>query len=231
VTGVLPIGLFMLVELWTNAKAAEGPEAYARALERLQGLPAPGLWRLLLLATLGLHALYGLYLVIGADYNIRRYPYSGNWTYLMQRASGVLALGFVALHLWRSSVPALSGGSPHERHAELVSALSSTWHGVPWLAFAYMVGIGACCLHLGCGLKSFAVRWGLAVQRSARVWAGAAATVLAIGSFAVGAHTVLALATGWRIVGEGEVGPATTTCPGASATPAATAPEASHPNR
>jgi len=109
VTGVLPTGLFMLVELWTHAKALHGPDAHRAAVE---GMTA-GLW---LQVSIGLpmafHAGYGVVLALRARYTVGRYPSSANWNYTLQRVTGLLAFLFIGLHLATFWWPLRAGWVP-----------------------------------------------------------------------------------------------------------------------
>jgi succinate dehydrogenase / fumarate reductase cytochrome b subunit len=201
-SGVFPIAVFMLAELVVHAKAVSGAEAHRDTLEALGRVPARGLWQLLVLVPLLFHAGYGVVLALRPDYNLRRYPLSRNWTYLLQRATGVAALLFIAMHAVIVWLPVARGElGPAEIAGALSRALSTTRWQVPWLAFAYLLGIGACALHLGCGLWTFATRWGIAVSPRARGRAAIVSAVVGILLFALGARTVLYFATGWRIGG------------------------------
>jgi succinate dehydrogenase / fumarate reductase cytochrome b subunit len=85
---------------------------------------------------------------------------------------------------------------------------------VPWRALAYVLGLAACSFHLAVGLWTFAMRWGVAVSKRARGRAGALAAVFGLVVFALGARTVVYLASGWRIGGEPAASEATPCPPG-----------------
>ncbi len=212
-SGVVPVGLFMLVQLWMHAKALAGPHAYHDTLIALSRLPGIVVWQGLILAALALHALYGVVLAVTPRYNIGRYPYSGNWVYTLQRVTGLLALAFIALHGVLIWIPAQLGWlALGDLYPTLVAKLSATVAGVPWFSFAYLVGIGACAFHFGAGLWTFGIRWGLTTSRKARAWSGALLAVVGLAVFGWGANTVLVLATGWRLVGPDRAADDSTTC-------------------
>ncbi len=201
-SGVVPVGLFMVVQLWVHAKALAGPQVYHDTLTGLARLPAMAELQAFVLVSLGFHAGYGLVLAARARYNIGRYPHSGNWIYTLQRLTGLLALAFIALHGATVWLPAFLGWVPlGELYPTLVAKLSATQAGVPWLSLAYLLGIGACTFHLAVGLWTFGVRWGLLTTRRARSWSGAAVVVVGLVVFGLGANTVLVLATGWGPIG------------------------------
>ena len=208
-SGVFPIAVFMLAELWVHAKAVSSPEAHREALETVAPLHA--LW--LVIVPLSFHAGYGVLLAVRPKYNVVRYPLSRNWFYVLQRVSGLVAVAFIALHAALVWWPRERGAiAASELHAALVRLLSATYWQVPWMAFVYILGLAACTLHLACGLWTFSIRWGLAVSKRARGRSGAIAVLIGLAMFAIGARTVLYLATGWRLGGTRDAsGP--TLCP------------------
>jgi succinate dehydrogenase / fumarate reductase cytochrome b subunit len=198
-SGVLPVGVFMLLLLAAHAKALEGPEAHRRALELVSGSLA---LQLVVLVPLAFHAGYGLWLVRGARLNAGRYPTTANWSYTLQRVTGIVALGFIALYAFLFWLPAQRGSlTAADVYPTLQAQLSSTWAGIPWLALGLVVGVGACCFHLANGLGDFCVRWGLTRSRRGRSAAGLLFGLLGVVLFAVGLRTVVFLATGWRMLG------------------------------
>jgi succinate dehydrogenase / fumarate reductase cytochrome b subunit len=182
----------MLLELWAHGKALDGADAHDQALAAIR----PSHWavRVALLAPLLFHAAYGIYLAASPRYNVRRYPLSGNWTYTLQRASGVAVLAFVILHA------SLFWGD--ESGAAIAAQLSSTRAGIPWLALVYMLGVAAGTFHLAAGCWTFCIRWGLTPSARAQAEAGVSFGIIGVALFLWGASTVVYLATGWRVVGE-----------------------------
>jgi succinate dehydrogenase/fumarate reductase cytochrome b subunit (b558 family) len=208
-SGIVPVGVFMLAELWTYAKALGGPEQFRAALGQRWSLG----WQLLILVPLAYHAAYGLVLAFRTRPTVGRYPYSRNWTYTLQRVTGVLALVFLVWHLGTVWLPAQRGLGPAELHPLLVARLSSTGGGgVPWTALGYALGLGACAFHLGVGVETFAIRWGLAPGRRARTAWGAAGALVGLSTLALGGVTVFWLATGERVIGEAVPAPVLTAC-------------------
>jgi succinate dehydrogenase / fumarate reductase cytochrome b subunit len=197
--GVVPVGAFMLLALWANAKAADGPRAFEEAL----GWMARTSWpvQALIAVPLLFHAGYGVWLSVRSEYNLGRYAYSRNGSYVLQRATGLAALGFIGVHYVRFWLPlATEHATLADLQERIVRTLSATWLGAPVAAVAYVLGIAACAFHLGNGLRNFAVRWGLAPLGWQRRAASAAGAIVGLAALAIGGHTVLAVATGWRIV-------------------------------
>lgn len=197
---MFPTGLFMLVELWTHAKALEGPTAHGDALRQLA---AGWIWPVLIGLPMAFHAGYGLWLALRSRYTIARYPTSANWNYTLQRATGVLAALFIAYHVATFWAPLRLGVvAPNEAFFVLGGNLSSTWAGVPFAGLGYALGLSACIFHFANGLRSFADRWGLVRSTSGRNLAALACVAFGLGLFAAATPIVVYLATGWRMVGD-----------------------------
>lgn len=198
-TGVIPTGLFMLVELWTHAKALDGPAAHGDALRQLA---AGWVWPVLIGLPMAFHTGYGLWLAFRTRYTITRYPTSDNWNFTLQRATGVVAALFIGYHVATFWVPLRLGtSSPDEAFFVLGGNLSSTVGGVPMTGLGYALGLSACIFHFANGLRSFADRWGLVRSPRSRGAVGVAAALFGVGLFAAATPVVVYLATGWRLVG------------------------------
>ena len=201
-TGVVPLGLFLIWHLWLNAHAAGGRRAYTQAVVELQETPYLWLAELLLvLLPLTFHALYGVRMALSSRGNISAYPSTGNWMYVLQRVSGVLTFGFVVFHLAHIRLQVLLGNvAERDLYEVLVSSLSSTSAGVPVYAILYLAGVAAAAFHFSNGLARFCFSWGItASQRSSKI-ASIVCGVLGIGLFVLGANSVVYLATGSRLV-------------------------------
>ncbi len=200
-SGVFPLGVSLLLELWLHARALAGPDAYRGALALTTSDSAVVLG-VVVLVPLSFHAGYGLWLVARARYTVGRYPSSRNWMYTLQRATGVMALAFVVYHGATFWWPLARGAvAPADAFAARVAQLSTTRAGVPWIAFGYLIGLAALAFHLFNGLWSFGSRWGLWVADAAKRRAGAVLALCGAATFLFGAHTVVYLATGWRVAG------------------------------
>lgn len=197
-SGVLPLGVFLLEHLWTNAHALHGQAAFERAVMSIHALPLLPLIELFgIVLPLLFHAGFGLWLTKSSAPNVRAYPFGRNWAYLVQRVSGVLVLAFLCLHLWELRVQIwLFGLHPRALYATLAERLSSLTFGVPLLAFAYLLGLLATVLHFSGGLFGFCCTWGLAVSRPAQRRVLWASWLLGALLFVVGALVIVHFATG-----------------------------------
>lgn len=135
--GVFPLGLFVLLHLGSQARALGG------ALGRDRPLPPSPTWlwveSLSVLFPLLVHALIEMFYLRVRDSNVRRYPFTRNWAWLLQRLSGGIALLFVIWHFVVLRLPLLVGSSEHDSFVVLAANLSSTGPGgVPFGALGYL---------------------------------------------------------------------------------------------
>jgi succinate dehydrogenase / fumarate reductase, cytochrome b subunit len=188
-TGVLPLGVFLVVHLYENYQAV-GPGGEARfngVVEHLQTNPAI-IW--IEIFGLGLpllyHAFYGIFIAGEARYNARRYSYGANWRFLFQRVSGVLLIAFLAYHIWMTRLqPEVSPQSFEQTqglvtYAYMHGYLTESHFGIPIWAL-YVVGILSACFHFANGLWGFLIHWGITTGPRAQkmsVYACAALGVL-----------------------------------------------------
>jgi succinate dehydrogenase/fumarate reductase cytochrome b subunit (b558 family) len=220
-SGVIPVGVFLIEHLWTNSKALQGEEAFNRAVGDIQGLPYLPLIEIFgIFLPLTFHAFYGIYLAFRGTPNALRYRYATNWLYVMQRVTGFIAFAFICGHLYEFRVQKwLFGMRSDAFYPALEAHLSSTYAGIPWLALAYLVGIAAAAFHFANGLAGFCMSWGITVTKVAQRRAALACGGLGLALFLLGANTVLFFATGSRFYMKSDI-------TGAAPPPLVTAPRA-----
>jgi len=194
----MPVGVFLVMHLWTNANALSGREAYTEGVEEIQRIP---FLPLVEIAGIGLplafHALYGVYIGWTGRSNTARYPYLRNWLYTLQRVTGIVAFVFILWHLWEYRVQkALFGMATFGFYDALCRNLSATRAGVPLMAAAYVVAMLATVFHFSNGLWGFCVSWGITTSRASQRRSAYAFAVLGAGLFLIGATTILHFATG-----------------------------------
>ena len=162
-TGIVPIGLYVLFHLGVNSFAASGPESYNEIAEFLESLPyllaieIPFIWLPILY-----HAGYGIYIHATGRLNPFQYTYRSNWLYWLQRWSGIVTLVFIGWHFWQTRLANYIYGTVIEFQM-MVDILRDPG----WLAF-YVVGLIAVSYHLANGLRSFLLTWGAVVGQRAR---------------------------------------------------------------
>jgi succinate dehydrogenase / fumarate reductase cytochrome b subunit len=182
-TGIIPVGAFLLEHFLSNAFATKGPEAYTKQVELLTsfpfvvGLELFGIWLPILY-----HALYGFYIWYRGDSNVAEYPWSGNWLYTSQRWTGAIAFIYIVYHTWHlrfTGIHLLS--HPAAAFGKVQMELQS-----PLMVAFYVIGIVAACWHFSYGIWLFCAKWGITVGTTARRRFGYACFALAVVLIVVG---------------------------------------------
>ena len=187
-SGIFPIGFFLLEHMFTNSFILFGPAAYNRQIAFLRNLP---LVTFMEITFIGLpilyHSLYGIYVTFTGKVNLSSYPYPKNFLYTLQRWTGAVALIYISYHVYHTRiVNALYGTEvSYERMHELMLT--------PWVFWFYAAGLASVMFHFANGIWGFLVSWGITVsqrsQKIAGVWSAAAGIIL----FAVGISSILHL--------------------------------------
>jgi succinate dehydrogenase / fumarate reductase cytochrome b subunit len=172
-SGIVPVGAFLLFHLFENLKVGLSPHSYETAIRELWELAPRPVFYLIEIFLLGVpilfHALYGLWIWYTGQSNAGQYPYRRNWLYAAQRWSGLVALAYMALHVWQLRIMP-EGKLSLLRGAGDLTTFAQVHHAVTPLGWTavYLVGGIAAAFHLGNGLFGFAYSWGLAVSRRAQ---------------------------------------------------------------
>jgi succinate dehydrogenase/fumarate reductase cytochrome b subunit (b558 family) len=203
---VFPVGVFLVAHLSTNATALGGRRSFDGAVREINRMPLLSFIEIFgIFVPLAFHAIYGVKLAFEGRPNVGRYPFSKNWLYVMQRATGLMSFAFIGWHLWEFRIAKLLGRmSPDAFYPTLAEHLSSTTAGVPLAAIGYLVGIAAATFHFANGLATFAMGWGVCASRRSQRWVSALAAAFGLVVFAIGADTALFFATGSRFPGISE---------------------------
>lgn len=199
-TGILPVGGFMVFHLWTNAKALQGQERFDNAVGEISHMPYLPVLEAGILLPLLFHAVYGVKLALESKPNVGHYTYSRNWMYTLQRATGLVAFGFILLHLSEYWLRKVTGSlQASQFYPALCENLSTTVAGgIPIYALIYFLGIAACAFHFANGLWGFCFSWGITVSRRAQRMSATIFGLVGIAILFLGANTVLYFATGSR---------------------------------
>lgn len=154
--GIVPLGLFLLEHLYSNAVAMKGKAAYDEHISTLLGIPFLTLIEIVFIAIpLIYHAAYGIYIGVIAKNNPYRYSYTRNWMFVLQRISGVITLVFVLYHLWQFRLSSLIFGTPvnfEAVHQQLANPLIFTF---------YVLGVLSTTFHFSNGLWTAMITWGI----------------------------------------------------------------------
>ncbi len=187
-SGLVPVGAFLVVHLLTNASILGGAESFQGRVDLIHSLGpllVPVEIAFIFLPIL-FHAAVGFMIIAGGLPNVGSYPYAGNIRYTLQRATGMIAFAFIVWHLihlhWLGAPvrgTAMPGFDPHHASSTLAVAMGSMA-----MNLLYCVGMLAAVYHFANGLWSLGITWGLwtspAAMRRANVVSVAAGVVLAV---------------------------------------------------
>lgn len=188
-SGIVPIGAFLVEHFVSNFDAIKGPVAYAQQVKFLNSLPFVRVleWVFIFLPLL-YHGLYGVYIWSRGKSNVVYYPWAGNWMYVAQRWTGMIALVYIAQHVWRQrfagvSLPEHPGAAFHKVQVELSN---------PWMLAFYVIAIVATCWHFAYGIWLFSAKWGITPGEKARRKMGYACTGLGVVLVVIGLASIYA---------------------------------------
>jgi succinate dehydrogenase / fumarate reductase, cytochrome b subunit len=186
-TGIIPIGLFLIEHFVSNAFATRGPSAYAKQVDLLSsfpfvvGLELFGIWLPILY-----HSLYGFYIWYRGEGNVGEYPWAGNWLYTAQRWTGAIAFFYIVWHTWHLRFTGIHLLS----HPGAAFGKVQTEFQSPWAVAFYAVGILCASWHFAYGIWLFAAKWGITTGESARRKFGYVCVLIGLLFIAVGAATM-----------------------------------------
>jgi succinate dehydrogenase / fumarate reductase, cytochrome b subunit len=188
-SGIIPVGVFLIEHFVSNAFATNGPHAYAAQVKFLTSLPfVPVLETVGIYLPLLYHSLYGFYIWFRGQSNATDYPWAGNFMYAAQRWTGAIAFAYILWHTWTMRFT----GTHLLTHSSAAFAKVQTELQNPWALAFYIVGITAASWHFAYGLYLFAAKWGITVSDKSRRAFGFVCLAIAATFIAVGLVTIQA---------------------------------------
>ena len=188
ITGVMPIGAYMLVHIFfENAFILGGGAKFDQLVRGIATIPIPILLAIEITVLWGpilYHTLYGFAVMLGADFGTAtHFAYENSLLYALQRISGIVAAVFIGWHVYSLRL------SFYFYHPEIDYALMHGILGNPaWFGF-YVVGVLAALFHFCNGIFTFCITWGITVSERSQQLVHRAALglffVLAIGAVAI----------------------------------------------
>lgn len=186
-SGIIPVGAFLVEHFISNAFATNGPRAYADQVKFLSGLPFVTVLEFVgIYLPLAYHALYGFYIWFRGESNVTDYPWAGNIMYAAQRWTGAIAFLYIGWHTYTMRFTGIHLLTHNE--AAFSKVQMELQH--PWAIAFYLVGITAASWHFSYGLYLFAAKWGITVSERSRRGFGFVCTGIAITFIAVGLATM-----------------------------------------
>jgi len=192
-TGIVPIGVFLIMHLTTNSTIAWGGlnsrahgdgwvsksiATFQHEVEFINNMPLLLLIEITLWLAIAFHAILGTLYVMGSSNNVSHYKYGGNLRYVLQRWTGVLGLFFILYHVatlrwgWSFLVPGGTTWSHEFASSTLAAAMQGSTEKMTGMGIlvsvGYFLGVTALVFHFANGLWTAAITWGLTVSRAAQ---------------------------------------------------------------
>lgn len=195
ITGIVPLGVFYFVHIYTNSTAMNGPHVYDEHVQGIHDIPY-----LLFVEIFGIfipllyHSVYGVIISREARVNVAHYGYARNWFYFIQRISGAFLFFFLIFHILNfrfGMIPGLNT-TPVAGHADLAFSIVQREFQSDIIFFVYVLGVLATAWHLAYGIFLFAVDWGIVIGEKAQKVTLYACLGLAIFLGAVGINAAAA---------------------------------------
>jgi len=182
-SGIIPVGVFLMVHLTTNATVlapgAAGAE-FQKSVERIHALgpllvpvEIVGIFLPLLF-----HTIVGFQIIFTSKSNAQQYRYGGNVRYTLQRTTGMIAFVFILYHVWQMHWLGKGlGGGAFELHdagggpmgaMTTAQAIQAAW----WIAPLYAIGVLASVFHLANGIWTSLITWGITIRPRSQQVAG-----------------------------------------------------------
>lgn len=210
-TGILPIGVFLMVHLFTNSSLAWGwfalkGRGQGEGLSVSEGgvqyfahevtwintqVPHLFITEVTLWLAIAFHCILGFYYALGGHGNLPRYKHQDNFRYSLQRWSGYFGIFFIFYHIatlrwgWTFLLPTDTKWSHDWSASTLAAALQGSTEG--WTAVGvlislfYFLGVSLLVFHFANGLWTAAITWGLTVSESAQKKWGYVCAALGVG--------------------------------------------------
>jgi succinate dehydrogenase / fumarate reductase, cytochrome b subunit len=194
-SGIFPLGIFVLEHFYTNSKALTGPGDFNAAVDDLQSIPY-----IIFVEIIGIfipliyHAVYGLVITIEARPNNLAYPYPRNWFYLIQRITGVILFLFITFHVLNfrfGLIPGLNTTSVAHYPDQAFEIVAREFRMVP-IFLVYLIGITATVWHFANGIWLFLVDWGITIGERAQRLTGYACIGFGVVLLLVGVNAAVA---------------------------------------
>lgn len=184
-TGIVPIGFYMLQHLVLNTFSLAGPGQFNKVIGFFESMPKHillGMEVLVLWIPILFHAVYGMFIVGRAMPNVANafYKYRENRFYTTQRWTGILIFFFLIFHVFSTTVQKMiTNNAASIEYAGMQQKLMMGGYAV---FVIYLIGIACAAYHLSYGLWGFCIRWGISVSEAAqaRMWKVSQAAFVAI---------------------------------------------------
>lgn len=172
-SGIVPIGGFMVFHIFANSTAMFNPEAYNFIINFLRGIPfVEEIEWLVIFGPIIFHALYGIVIYTTARPNHMQYSGLENWRYILQRITGLIALVYIYYHVMQFKT--IEDLDYNYVAKSLAGTQTIDWAPqIPFLNpfsvyWFYVIGLLSTIYHFANGLWSFCITWGITIGRRAQ---------------------------------------------------------------
>jgi succinate dehydrogenase cytochrome b subunit len=210
-SGLVPVGAYMVVHLLTNASVLNGPGTFQDNVYKIHSLgnALPLVeWTFIFIPIL-FHAIVGIGIAMGMVPNTSRYPYGANRRYTLQRWTGMIAFAFIIWHVfhmhgwfhnqaWLTDFALPYGGAQFKPFNAASTAGRALQNGIVFIL--YGIGMLACVFHLANGIWTMGITWGVWTSPRAQAWALKVCAVFGVLLAVVG----LSALGGMRAAGSGD---------------------------
>jgi succinate dehydrogenase / fumarate reductase, cytochrome b subunit len=170
-TGLI-FGGYIVVHLIVNASMIQGgsgpADVYQEQVDKIHAIPF--LWAvewIFIFLPIIFHTIYGLWITLGGQPNVEKYPYAKNYFYLLQRISAVIIMLFILFHVL--GMKGLFGHTLEFVPADATRSTARHINSSVWVAYLiYPLGILASCFHLANGFWTAGITWGLTISAAAQ---------------------------------------------------------------
>lgn len=196
-SGLIPVGAYMVVHLLTNASVLNGPESFQKQVDTIHSLgkALPIVEWVFIFIPILFHAIFGVLIIRSGKSNTSNYPLGKNFRYTLQRVSGMIAFAYIVwhvLHLHWMGQP-FGGGKfdPHYATSTAGAALQAAW----WIQVLYAIGVLACVFHLANGIWTMGITWGAWTNPKAQRRADYVCIAFGVGLAIVGLSALFGMST------------------------------------
>jgi succinate dehydrogenase / fumarate reductase cytochrome b subunit len=198
-SGLIPVGAYMVVHLLVNASVLESPAAFQKNVYQIHSLGSllPVVEWVFIFLPILFHAIIGMVIVAGGMPNSSQYRYGPNYRYTLQRVTGMIAFVFIMIHVfhmhgwfhadvWLENIVRPFGGGQFKPY-NAASTAGMALQSAATIVF-YAIGILSCVYHLANGAWTMGITWGVwtspRAQARASILCSVAGVVLAVVSMA-----------------------------------------------
>jgi hypothetical protein len=153
---------------------------------------------LFVVVPLGFHAGYGAWLALMRP----RAAALPGWFPRLRMTASLTTLAFLLGHFIELPLRGYAGTLRAASLYDVLGAhLSSTWHGIPFVALGYLAGVAATIVHFSLSLWALIPGYGLVLSARGRAYLAGGLAAGAVALFLTASNTIVYLATGSRLLG------------------------------